>query len=136
MRRVLWILAVFASVTFIRADAPWYPIEPFNELRTFKDGDWELRMYYIHKGTPLEGMNGDLLYQGKRLSPVVPPGYIHTPLGDLTWFPSPQKPDFAHGNVVIGWTFKDYSKVPWTTATHPAWPERHDWREEEVKLPK
>ncbi|XHR29009.1 MAG: hypothetical protein ACFUZC_00280 [Chthoniobacteraceae bacterium] len=111
---------------------PWYEIRPFGNPKIYKDGEWELRIYYVHKGDPDEGMNGDLRLQGKRLVPVMPPGYIRTPLGELTFFPAPKS--LNRPNVVIGWTFRDFEMIPWTTVNHPVRPQRSDWHEEKASF--
>lgn len=112
-----------------------YPLEPFSEPKIYKDGDWELRIYYRHKGTADEAMNGELLFHSKRLVAVVPPGYLQTPFGGLTFFIAPKQYErLDYKKMVIGWTFRDYEKTPWTTQPHPIWSLRSDWRQEELRF--
>ena len=135
MRLIPTLLAGLVITTSAQASELRYPFEPFSEPKIYKDGDWELRIYYRHKGTANEAMHGELLFQGKRPVAVVPPGYVQTPFGGVTFFIAPkhfEKLDFKQ--MVIGWTFRDYEKTPWTSKPHPTWSPRSDWRQEEVKF--
>jgi len=136
MKRIFAIFTAFFISAPLQAMEPWYPITPFTDPKIYKEGDWELRIYYLQKGTGSEGMNGDLLFQGKRLVPVVWPRYIQTPFGGVTFFPShkhlAERLDIP--NIVIGWTFRDFSKIPWTTSSPPAWAQRTGWVQVDFQL--
>lgn len=130
MKPNLLALMAFLVSSPLSASEPWYPIAPFTEPKIYKGGDWELRIYYLRKGSKSEGMNGDLLYKGRRLKPAFPSSYVQTPFGDLTFFPAPKEIERNHyrPNIVIGWTFRDYTQVPWTIPEPPAWHARTDWK--------
>lgn len=104
MRRIFIVLLVSFLPAALHAMEPWYPIAPFTEPKIYAEGEWELRIYYLKKGTKNEGMNGDLLFQGRRLTPAVWPKYIQTPFGGVTFLPS--RRNLANHldvpNIVIG----------------------------------
>jgi hypothetical protein len=101
-----------------------YPIKPFSSPKTWTNGEWEYRVYYIYKGTSKEGMNAYLLYKGHYVRPVFARDFIQTPFGDMTYLPAAMT---LQPNALMGWHFTDFSKIPWTTLNHPSLGARHDW---------
>jgi len=135
MKRLLLLLLGLVFVASAHAEGLSYPLEPFSNPKTYKAGDWELRIYYRHKGTADEGMNGELLFQGKHPIAVVPPEYLETPFGGITFFTAQKRfKQLDYKRMVLGWTFIEYEKTPWTVQPHPMWAPRTDWRKVEPKF--
>lgn len=130
MSRIATLLLGLLLSTAVLPDGLSYPLEPFSDPKVYKSGEWELRIYYRHKGTVDEAMNGELLLGGKRPIAVVPPQFLQTPFGAVTFFVAPKHFDqLDYKRMVVGWTFVDYKKTPWTIQPRPEWEPRSDWKE-------
>jgi hypothetical protein len=72
----------------------------------YHKGDWELKVWYIHKGTRSEGKFGFLTHKGQEACPRRDGDLIDTPLGRLHFN--------GHGPVwsFRGWSFANGSKNP------------------------
>lgn len=121
-------LAIMFSVTvFAQLGDPAYQLQPpfKNKPVILKSGKWEYRLFYKDKGTIDEGMLGQLIYDNKFVPPVFCPGCIGTPWGTMTSLFAPKSYD--RPELVVGWTYTDWDKIPWTRKDPPKWPKRNDW---------
>jgi hypothetical protein len=123
MRAFLKLLILFLTISACGLAAP-----PFGEPLVMRSGDWEYRVFYKDKGRKSEGLDGHLSFQGKPVPVSVVPEYIETPFGEMTFFPSPKTLD--RPGIAMGWTLRDYDKIPWTIVPRPSdlWEQRDDWR--------
>jgi len=130
MRTVLICALCLVATLQAKAEDFGYPARPpFGKATILRSGDWEYRVFYKDKGTKMEGLLGHLLFQGSPVQVSIVPEFIQTPWGDMTFFPAPKTLDRT--GIVMGWTYRDYKKIPWSISPPPSdsWIQRHDWRQ-------
>jgi hypothetical protein len=106
-----------------------YPAQPpFGEAKVLRSGEWEYKLYYKDKGKKSEGILGHLLFRGEPIPVSIVPEFINTPWGDMTFLPAPKT--LNRKGIVMGWTYREYDKIPWTITPRPSdsWGKRNDWR--------
>jgi hypothetical protein len=74
--------------------------------RVFREGAWELRIWYRRRSTPIEYQHGVLYHDGRRVKGAGPGYELDTPLGRLRYFGSKQT-GFAADLAPTGWNFAD-----------------------------
>ena len=86
---------------------PYYRTIPHRSADfTYEKGGWELRVWYLQKGTRSEGKLGVLSHDGREVCPRRDGDLIDTPLGRLHFN--------GHGPIwsFRGWSFANGSKNP------------------------
>lgn len=84
--------------------------------RILRNGDWELRIEYLQKGTRSEGQRGTLFFQGKEVVGSGTTHEIETTLGALKFYGARPKSLW----LPSGWNFKDYGTIPSSMVTNRA----------------
>jgi hypothetical protein len=73
-----------------------------------REGGWELRITYRHKGTRSEGQDGVLLHGGKMVEGRNEGEVLATPLGEMKYYGARGARKAWEAS---GWNFADESKI-------------------------
>lgn len=77
--------------------------------RTFRKGDWELRITFRAKNTRSEGQHGELFYKGRKITAKTTGEEIETALGKMKYYGDAER--IRHQWELSGWNFADPSKI-------------------------
>lgn len=77
--------------------------------RELVEGKWKLQMFYTAKGQQNEGIDGVLLFEGKKIEPKRVGEVIDTDLGEMKYYLRPEDRKMPY--EYTGWNFADTNKI-------------------------